>query len=90
LSAKGQLSELKTVLGWTINTHQLTISLPDHKMTDWSRDITSILSSKKADFKILEPLMGRLSHIACIFLPMRHCMGPKLGQAGHLYLQMNY
>jgi len=51
LSADGQLSEVKTVLGWTINTRQLTISLLNHKMKDWSRDITSILSSKKADFK---------------------------------------
>jgi len=54
LHTEGQLSEVKTVLGWTIDTRSLTISLAAHKVTDWSHDINSILSSRKADYKLLE------------------------------------
>lgn len=49
LCAEGQLSEVKTVLGWTINTRSLTISLPTHKISDLSHNISSILLSKKVD-----------------------------------------
>ena len=46
LRAEGQLSEIKTVLGWELNTRRLLISLPSHKVTDWLRDIDSILLAK--------------------------------------------
>jgi hypothetical protein len=75
LCAEGQLCEIKTVLGWVINTHLLTIALPEHKVTDWLRDIDSILLAKQVNFKLLESLIGHLNHVACIFIPMRHFMG---------------
>jgi hypothetical protein len=75
LGAEGQLCEVKTVLGWVINTRSLTIALPEHKVVDWIRDIDSILLARQANYKLLEIIMGRLNHVACIFIPMRHFMG---------------
>lgn len=75
LRAEGQLSGTKTVLGWVINTRSLLISLPEHKASDWLRDIDTILLAKKVHFKVLESLMGRLNHVACMLSPMRHFMG---------------
>jgi len=75
LQAKGQLSEVKTVLGWNLDTRRLLISLPDHKVTDWIRDIDTILLAKKVHYKLLKSIMGRLNHVACILQPMRHFMG---------------
>jgi hypothetical protein len=34
LQAEGRLSEVKTVLGWTLNTRNLTIALPEHKVKE--------------------------------------------------------
>jgi len=75
LRAEGQLSEIKTVLGWELNTRRLLISLPSHKVTDWLRDIDSILLAKKVHYKLLDSILGRLNHVACILHPMRHFMG---------------
>jgi hypothetical protein len=75
LRAKGQLSEIKTVLGWVINTRSLLISLPEHKVSNWLRDIDTIILARKVHFKVLESVMGRLNHVACILNPMRHFMG---------------
>jgi len=46
LKAEGRLEETKTVLGWTINTREFTISIPTHKFTAWSASITKILLPK--------------------------------------------
>jgi hypothetical protein len=74
LQAEGQLSEVKTVLGWNLDTRRLLISLPDHKIADWIRDIDTILLAKKVHYKLLESIMGRLNHVACILQPMWHFM----------------
>jgi hypothetical protein len=42
ICADGQLSEVKTVLGWTLDTHNLLISLPDHKATDWELKLDQV------------------------------------------------
>jgi len=47
LKAEGTLEEIKTVLGWVINTRNLLISLPPDKHKKWSSDITKIIQSKK-------------------------------------------
>jgi len=75
LCAEGQLSETKTVLGWNLNTRSLLISLPENKALDWLRDIDTILLAKKVNYKLLESILGRLNHIACILHPMRHFLG---------------
>ena len=58
-----------------MNTRRLLISLPSHKVTDWLRDIDSILLTKKVHYKLLDSILGRLNHVACILHPMRHFMG---------------
>jgi len=75
LQAEGQLSEVKIILGWEINTRLLTIALPVHKATAWTNDIETIIEAGRANYKTLESLLGRLNHIACILSPMRHFLG---------------
>jgi len=75
LQAEGWLEETKTILGWVTNTRSGLIFLPDHKLHAWVQDIDAMLSSQKCSFKSLEALLGRLNHVACIFLPMRHFLG---------------
>lgn len=53
LHAEGQMSEIKTILGWSINTRKLIISLPDHKSKDWQIDINKLMTAKKASFQSL-------------------------------------
>jgi hypothetical protein len=75
LHAEGRLEETKIILGWMINTRLLQISLPDHKFLAWSEDIDSLISAGKCSYQLLETLLGRLNHVACIFMPMRHFLG---------------
>jgi hypothetical protein len=75
LQAEGWLEETKTILGWVIKTRSLLISLPDHKLHAWVQDIDAMFSSQKCSHKSLEALLGRLNHVACTFLPMRHFLG---------------
>jgi len=75
LKAQGRLTETKLVLGWLLNTRKLTNSLPDSKCHAWLRDIDAFLSAGKSSHQLLETLLGRLNHVACVFLPMRHFLG---------------
>jgi len=75
LQAEGCLEEIKTVLGWVINTRSLLIALPDHKFHVWTRDIDDMLVAGKSSYKLLETLLGRLNRVACTSTPMRHFMG---------------
>jgi hypothetical protein len=42
LKAEGTFEEIKTVLGWVINTRSLSISLPPEKHQKWSADIQKL------------------------------------------------
>jgi len=80
LKAEGTLEEIKTVLGWVINTRNLTIALPTDKHTKWSSNISKIIHSKRVSHTQLESLIGRLNHIAGIIPMFRHFLG-RLRQA---------
>jgi hypothetical protein len=80
LKAEGTLEEIKTVLGWVINTRHLLISLPPDKHKKWSSDITKIIHSNKVSHTQLEPLIRRLNHVAGIIPMFRHFLG-RLTQA---------
>jgi len=80
--AEGRLEEVKKVLGWILNSRSLKISLPTDKFNEWSRDIQSLLHSKKSSHKHLEKTVGRINHVASIIQPLRHYMG-RLYQALH-------
>jgi hypothetical protein len=75
IRAEGRLEEIKTVLGWVLNTRSLRLSLPVEKLQDWNKDIRSITSSKKSHSKLLESTIGRINHVACILHSMRHYVG---------------
>lgn len=47
LTEGGVLSECLTILGWTINTRLLTITLPTKKFTLWTADLRGIVKSKR-------------------------------------------
>ncbi len=66
LIAEGKLSEVKTFLGWTINTRSMRVYLPSLKALNWIKEIDDSLHSKKLGFKKLEKLIGKLNHAAFI------------------------
>ncbi len=70
--AEGRPSELKTVLGWNINSRSLNISLPIDKYNAWSQDINVILSSGKVQKSTMETLTGRLNHVAYLMDMLRN------------------
>jgi len=72
--AEGSPSEVKTVLGWSINTRLLRIYLPPEKYTDWNNDMNSYLSNPKMSKNNMETLIGRLDHVASLMEMLRHFM----------------
>jgi hypothetical protein len=66
LSAKARLEEEKIILGWRINFCRLIISLPDNKFTAWTEPIKENLSCGTSTAKVLETMIGQLSHLGAI------------------------
>jgi hypothetical protein len=58
LSAEGTLSEARIVLGWTINTRNLKIYLPEDKYKTWTQEISIILTTGKVNKNNMETLIG--------------------------------
>jgi len=58
LNAEGALAEVKTILGWVLNTRQLIISLPEKKHHEWTQDIMNLINSNLAQAKELEVNLG--------------------------------
>jgi hypothetical protein len=73
--AEGKMEEVKTVLGWIINTRSLSISLPVDKYSKWSSHIKEISSASTVNSKQLETLLGRLNHVASIQAMLHHFLG---------------
>ena len=72
LKGEGTPDELKTVLGWEINTRTFRIYLPKDKAKEWTRDLQSILNRGKVNTKFLESTIGRLNHVAYIIPQSRY------------------
>jgi hypothetical protein len=66
------MEESKCLLGWIVNTRSLSISLPWDKHKNWSNQVSSLISSKKASKQELEMLIRRLNHCALILPAMRN------------------
>ena len=68
--AEGTPAEVLIILGWTIDTRRMLISLPKHKHQAWTKDIRTILDKapgqNRIPLKDLETLLGRLQHTAAI------------------------
>ena len=69
LRSEGSLSEVKEVLGWSINTRSFTVSLSTKKPEQWGNQIRSILKANRDTPSFLESLIGRLNH-APFIIPM--------------------
>ena len=71
LLAESRLEEIKTVLGWVINTRSFRISLPNVKAQRWTLDINDVLNKiqTKQPIKTKEwqSLLGKLNNAAYIF-----------------------
>ena len=72
LAAEGAPAEIQQVLGWTINTRTLMISLPTTKFTMWTDDIHRILMARRSSTDLLSTIEGRLNHTATILPMARH------------------
>ena len=66
LKGEGQPSEIKTMLGWIINTRLMRVFLPMDKALAWSNDIKTMLQANRINKKELENTIGRLNHIGYI------------------------
>jgi hypothetical protein len=72
LKAEAQLSEIKTILGWTWDLRRLIISLPENKYIAWSGDIQSAISSRRTTTTKLESTIGRLTHLSLVVPHVHH------------------
>ena len=72
LMAEGRPEEIKTVLGWTIDTRRLEISLPSDKYHAWLGDIQGVRKTGRCPYPLLETLVGRLNHTAYVLPNARH------------------
>ena len=70
--ANGSLTETQIFLGWLLNTRELKIYLSEDKYKSWSRQIETILLTKKSNHKELYSLIGRLNHADFIIPLSRH------------------
>jgi hypothetical protein len=66
------MEESKCLLGWIVSTRSLSISLPWDKHKNWSNQVSSLISSKRASKHELGTLIRRLNHCASILPTMRH------------------
>jgi hypothetical protein len=73
--AEATPDEIKTILGWIIDTRHLTIALPHHKYVAWCRFIEELLAAQRVAFHDLESLIGRLNHAGFIIPSARHFLG---------------
>ena len=81
--AEGAPEEVKVVLGWELNSRELTITLPQHKFVAWNTQLKSFLTRKTANAKDLQSILGRLETLATI-IPM---MGHFLNNIRHAEIQ---
>jgi hypothetical protein len=72
LLAEGRLEEVKMILGWTLDTRRLLLSLPTDKYDEWSTDIRKMISSKSSKGDKIRNTIGRLNHVGFIIPTARH------------------
>jgi hypothetical protein len=73
LLSEADLSEEKCLLGWVLNTRDLSIRLHTEKYTRWKSEVEAIIAAKGVTTKkILEVTLGRLNHASTILPMARH------------------
>jgi hypothetical protein len=74
--AEATPSEVKTILGWVVDTRRLLLSLPSNKVRAWSALIQVMLDDpRKVSYEDLDTLIGRLNHCGFLIPQARHFMG---------------
>jgi hypothetical protein len=74
--AEATPSEVKTILGWEVDTRRLLLSLPADKVAAWSESIQIMLRSPtKVSYEDLDTLIGRLNHCGFLIPQARHFLG---------------
>jgi hypothetical protein len=74
LIAESLLEEVKTTLGWLLNTRRLLISLTLDKYSEWAAAIIFILITESCGYNDLETLVGRLNYVCFVIPVARHFM----------------
>jgi hypothetical protein len=74
LIAESLLEEVKTTLGWLLDTRQLLISLTLDKYSEWATAIIFILITESCGHEDLETLVGRLNHVCFVIPVAQHFM----------------
>jgi hypothetical protein len=72
LEAVGTPAERQIILGWEIDTGELTIRLPWDKYVAWVEDIVNALRKGNVSKHELESIVGRLNHASFIIPLARH------------------
>jgi hypothetical protein len=74
LLSEAGLPESKCLLGWTLDTRQLRISLHEEKYAQWTKQIQDLVEAERSQTtkKALEVTLGRLNHAASILPTSRH------------------
>lgn len=70
--AEGKPREISVMLGWTINSRTLEISLPPQKWIAWKNSTKALLECTVVPFKQLESLVGCFNHVGCVVRLVRH------------------
>ena len=81
LQAEGTPGERQDVLGWTLDSRALLVSLPHDKYLAWDLNLRAMLASKQTTFAELESTVGRLNHAAHVIPLARHFLN---GLRSHL------
>lgn len=72
LIAEGTPKEIQFVLGWSMDTWRVFLSLPTDKFDAWMNDIQHISDKGKTTLGNLETTVGRLNHAAYVIPLARH------------------
>jgi hypothetical protein len=75
LLAEGIPDEQQIVLGWLLDTHLLSVSLPDDKFKAWLADVLRFIRRQSCSQEDLDTLVGQLNHTAAVIPLSRHFLG---------------
>ena len=74
LIAEAALEERKVLLGWVLDTRELTVSLPEEKIIAWSSLICKVINKGTSNHDKLDTTIGRLTHVSVVIPYMKHFM----------------
>ena len=83
LEAEGSPAEIQIVLGWTIDTRRMLVSLPDDEYKAWTADLRSLLRDcKSCPRTTVETLVCRLNHTSLVMPDSRQFLSRIRAAAG--------